>query len=136
GEVSDSWAAQMAEWTRELPPDLREGLDKLLVDTAAAGANIEDLAIVARAAYERWRSQQPDPDGGDDRFDDRYLKVGTTIDNAGRVTGDLTPQCTAAVQAVLEALGKRRGPEDGRSEPQRFHDALQEACELLIRADM
>jgi hypothetical protein len=40
------------------------------------------------------------------------------------------------VQAVLESLGKKRGQEDGRSQPQRFHDALQEACELLIRADM
>jgi hypothetical protein len=136
GEVSESWAAEMAEWTRKLPAERREGVDKLLVDTAAAGASLEDLAIVARTAYERWRSQQPDPDGDDDGFEDRYLKLGTTIDNAGRISGDLTPECTAAVQAVLESLGKKRGPEDGRSEPQRFHDALQEACELLIRADM
>jgi uncharacterized protein DUF222 len=136
GEVSESWAAEMAEWTRKLPAEFREGVDKLLTDTAAAGANLEDLAFVARAAYERWRSQQPDPDGDDDGFADRYLKLGTTIDNAGRLTGDLTPECTAAVQAVLEALGKKRGPEDDRSEPQRFHDSLQEACELLIRADM
>jgi hypothetical protein len=127
----------MAEWTRKLPRDLRGGFDKLLIDTAAAGANLEDLAIVAQTAYERWRAQQPDPDGPDDEgFEDRYLKLGTTIDNAGRITGDLTPECTAAVQAVLESLGKKQGPEDDRSEPQRFHDALQEACQLLIRADM
>ena len=31
-------------------------MDKLLVDTAAAGAHLEDLAIVARAAFEKWRS--------------------------------------------------------------------------------
>ncbi len=136
GEVSESWAAEMAGWTRKLPAQLREGVDKLLVDTAAAGANLEDLAIVARAAYERWRSQQPDPDDPDDGFDDRYLKLGTTTDNAGRVNGDLTPECSAALQAVLEALGKKQGPEDTRTEPQRFHDALQEACELLIRAQM
>jgi len=135
GEVSESWASEMAEWTRKLPLGLREITDKLLADTAAAGATLEDLAIVARTAYETWRSQQPDPDEPDG-FEDRYLKLGTTIDNAGRVTGDLTPECTAAVQAVLESLGKKRGPEDDRSEPQRFHDALQEACELLIRADM
>jgi hypothetical protein len=136
GEVSESWASEMADWTRKLPAELREVTDKLLADTAAAGANLEDLAIVARAAYERWRSQQPDPDDPDAGFEDRYLKLGTTIDNAGRISGDLTPECTAAVQAVLESLGRKRGPEDYRSEPQRFHDALQEACELLIRADM
>jgi hypothetical protein len=134
GDISDSWAAKMADWTRKLPPDWRADVDKLLVDTAAAGANLEDLAVVARAAYEKWRSLQPDPDGNDDGFEDRYLKLGTTIDNAGRVNGNLTPECTAAVQAMLEALGKKHGPEDARTEPQRFHDALQLACELLIRA--
>ena len=135
GDVSDSWAAQIAEWTRRLPPDWRADVDRMLVDTAAAGARLEDLAVVARAAYEKWRSQQPDPDE-DNGFEDRYLRLGTTIGNAGRVSGDLTPECTAALQAVLEALGKKGGPEDARTEPQRFHDALQLACELLIRARM
>jgi hypothetical protein len=39
------------------------------------------------------------------------VQVDTTLDNAGRITGDLTPECAAAVQAVLEALGKKRGTE-------------------------
>src|SRR5258707_15329538 len=79
GQLSESWAGELAEWTRKLPEDWRHDVDKLLVDTAAAGANLEDLAVVARAAYEKWR-QQCGPDGGedDDGFDDRYLKVGTT----------------------------------------------------------
>jgi hypothetical protein len=42
--------------------------------------------------------------------------------------GDLTPECNTAVRAVLEALGKKAGPEDDRTEGQRFHDALQLAC--------
>ena len=50
--------------------------------------------------------------------------------------GNLTPECTAAVAAVLESMGKRRGPEDTRTVGQRYHDALQEACELLIRAKL
>jgi hypothetical protein len=136
GEISESWAAEMAEWTRKLPAELREGVDKLLVETAAAGANLEDLAFVARTAYERWRQQSGADNDPDDAFEDRYLKVGTTIDNAGRVNGNLTPECTTALQAVLDALGKKAGPEDHRTEPQRFHDALQLACELLIRAQM
>jgi hypothetical protein len=36
----------------------------------------------------------------------------------------------------MDALGKSRGPEDLRTAQQRYHDALQEACELLIRAKM
>ena len=34
----------------------------------------------------------------------------------------------------MQALGKKRGPEDDRNEGQRFHDALAEACHLLLRA--
>ncbi|HEY6792574.1 MAG TPA: DUF222 domain-containing protein, partial [Trebonia sp.] len=137
GELSQDWAAEIADWTRKLPPDWRDDVDRLLVDTAAAGAALADLAIVAQAAWEKWRQQQgPDPDDGDDGFDDRYLKVATTIDGAGRINGNLTGECAAAVAAVLEALGKKAGPEDDRTEAQRYHDALQEACELLLRAQL
>ena len=48
--------------------------------------------------------------------------------------GDLTPQCAAALRAVLEALGRKAGPEDTRSKGQRDHDALEEACRRLIGA--
>ena len=44
------------------------------------------------------------------------------------IRGDLTPECTAAIRAVPEALGKKAGPEDDRTEGRRFHDALQLAC--------
>jgi hypothetical protein len=135
--ISDSWAAQLADWTRKLPEDWRHEVDQILVDAATAGAELVDLGVIAQAALEKWRSQRPDPDGDpDDGFDDRYLTLGTTIDNAGRLTGNLTPECAAAVQAVLEALGKKAGPEDDRSDGQRAHDALQLACQLLIRARM
>ncbi len=56
--------------------------------------------------------------------------------SAGRagVAGDLTPACTAALSAVLEALGKKAGPEDVRTAAQRRHDALEEACRRLVAA--
>ena len=57
-----------------------------------------------------------------------------TFGGAGVLDGDLTPACAAAVQAVLEALGKKAGPEDVRTAPQRRHDALEEACRRLIGA--
>jgi hypothetical protein len=43
------------------------------------------------------------------------------------------PSCAAAVRAVLEALGKKAGPEDDRTEGKRFHDALQLACAPVPR---
>ena len=76
------------------------------------------------------------PDADEDGFDDRYVQAGTTFGGAGVIRGNLTPECAAAVQAVLEALGKKAGAEDPRTEGQRFHDALQQGCELLIGAKM
>ncbi len=54
-----------------------------------------------------------------------------TFGGAGRLTGDLTPGCAAALPAVLDALGKKAGPEDTRTAAQRRHDALEEACRRL-----
>jgi len=99
-----------------------------------AGASLDDLATIAACAIEKWRQQRPDPDDPDDAFEDRFVKVGTTFGGAGVIHGNLTPECAAAVRAVLEALGKKAGPEDDRTEDKRFHDALQLACELLLRA--
>jgi len=135
GVISDSWAAQIIKWTSRLPAELRAGTDKILVDAAAAGACYEDLAAIVAYAVQQWQCQHPDPDE-DDGFDDRYVQVGTTFGGAGVIRGDLSPECAAAVQAVLEALGKRHGPEDHRTEGQRFHDALQQGCELLLRAKL
>ena len=134
GDISKSWALAIAEWTKKLPAELRAATIKILVQAATSGASLDDLRIIAAVAEQNWRAQQLD--GDDDGFDDRYVQVGTTFQGAGVIRGDLTPECAAAVQAVLEALGKKAGPEDTRTEGQRFHDALQQGCELLIRAKM
>ena len=139
GALTISWAKEIAAWTGRIDHDELQGeADKILIDAAAAGAGLDDLRLLAQAAYEAWRAQEPDPD--DDPagrgFADRDLLLDTTLDGAGQIRGDLTPECAAAVTAVLEALGKRRGPDDLRTIGQRYHDALQEGCELLIRAKM
>ena len=110
----------------------------ILADAAEAGADLDDLKLLAQAAYEAWRAREPDPeeDPAGRGFGDRHLVIDTTLDGAGRIRGDLTPECAAALAAVIESLGKNRGPEDLRVAGQRYHDALQEACELLIRAKM
>jgi hypothetical protein len=113
---------------------MRDETDRILLEAAAAGASLDDLATIAACAIESWRRQQPDPDDPGDGFDDRYVQAGTTFGGAGVIRGSLTPECAAAVRAVLEALGKKAGPEDDRTEGKRFHDALQLACELLLRA--
>ena len=134
GDITDSLAFTIAGWTRKLPPPMRAGTDRILLEAAAAGASVDDLATIAGCAIERWRQQQPDPDDPGDGFGDRSVQLGVTFGGAAVIRGDLTAECAAAVRAVLEALGKKAGPEDDRTEGKRFHDALQQACTLLLRA--
>jgi len=135
GDLSESWTTSIADWTRKLPKDMQFETDKILLEAARAGADLGDLATIAGLAVEKWRQQQPDSDGFD--FKDRSLRLATTFGGAGVLRGELTPECAAAVTAVLEALGKRAdGVEDFRTQQQRFHDALQQACQLLIGARM
>src|SRR5262252_5621898 len=134
GQISSSWATAIQDWTKDLPAELRPDTDQILLDAAAAGADEDDLITICGLAIERWRQQHPDED--DDRFDERMVRLGTTFGGAGAIRGDLTPECTAAISAVFDALGKKRGTEDHRTRDQRYHDALQEACQLLIRARM
>ena len=133
-DISKSQALAIAEWTRKLPAELRAETITILVQAAQAGASLDDLRMIAGVALERWRASRPD--GDEDGFDDRYVQAATTFGGAGVLRGNLTPECAAAVQAVLEALGKKAGAEDPRTEGQRFHDALQAGCELLIGAKM
>ena len=117
------------------PQDVREDADQILAAAAAGGAELADLAGLAQQMYERSslrRAPMPMRTG---------LTTGgccwtCTFAGAGRLTGDLTPGCAAAVSAVLEALGKPAGPEDLRTVTQRRHDALEEACRRLIAAKM
>ena len=60
----------------------------------------------------------------------------TTIGGAGRLQGDLTPECAASLAVILDALSQRGGPEDTRTAAQRRHDALQQACERLTGAGL
>ena len=52
------------------------------------------------------------------------------------LTGELSPECAAIVGTVLDALSAPAGPEDDRSQAQRYHDALHEALQRLITAGL
>ena len=134
GQISASWAKEICGWSERLPEGMREDADQILAAAAAGGAELADLAGLAQQMYERaWAGRADDDDDG---FDDRRLTLDLTFAGAGRLTGDLTSGCSAALAAVLEALGKPAGPEDLRTVTQRRHDALAEACRRLIASGM
>jgi Domain of unknown function (DUF222)/HNH endonuclease len=129
GRISESWARKICDWTDALPEDVRGDADVILLGAADGGADLDDLAALAEELHKRFAG--PDTDGNDD-FAGRSIQLDTTFQGAGKLDGNLTPQCAAAVQAVLDALGKRRGPEDERTKGQRLHDALEDACRRLV----
>jgi len=116
--IPKSQALAIAKWTKKLPAELRAETIKILVQAAQAGASLDDLRMIAAVALEKWRASRPDAD--EDGFDDRYVQVGTTFGGAGVIRGNLTPECAAAVQAVLEALGKKAA----RAPSRRHHDGV------------
>jgi Domain of unknown function (DUF222)/HNH endonuclease len=135
GELSPSWARHLCAWADRLPEAQRGDAEEILSGAARGGAGLADLGGLAREMDERCcagGSAGPDGDG----FSDRWFRLGLTFGGAGRAEGDLTPGCAAALAAVLDALGKKAGPEDTRTRWQRRHDALEEACRRLIRAGM
>jgi hypothetical protein len=64
------------------------------------------------------------------------VSLDATLDGAGVLQGDLTPQCAAMVRAVLDALSAPGGSGDARTRPQRYHDALAEAMRRLLSSNL
>jgi hypothetical protein len=105
-----------------------------VVAAARAGADLRSLAAIC--AEIRYRTARPDPEDENGRHLDRGVSFDTTIDGAGVIRADLTPECAAMVQAVLDALSAPAGGGDLRTRPQRYHDALGEAMRRLLASDL
>jgi hypothetical protein len=127
-------ALQLAKWTAAIPEEFREQAEEIVVAAARAGADLRALAAIC--AEIRARTARPDPDDPDDPRLDRGVSLDTTIDGAGVMRGDLTPECAAMVTAVLDALSAPDGADDLRTRPQRYHDALAEAMRRLLASDL
>jgi hypothetical protein len=133
GDLPESVARIVCQWTNQLPEDARDAAEDKIVAAALAGMSLQDLAGLYGEIYEQARSESPDEDK-DETFEDRAVRLITTFQGAGVLSGDLTPECAEAVAAVLDALAAPAGAGDDRSREQRYHDALQEAISRLIAA--
>src|SRR5215471_14828500 len=81
GELSPSWARHLCDWTDRLPEAQRGDADEILAGAARGGADLADLAGLARELYERCCR-----DGGagaeEDRCGDRWFRLGITFRGA------------------------------------------------------
>jgi Domain of unknown function (DUF222) len=132
--LTKSAALQLAKWTRPIPAEFRDQAEEIVVAAARAGADLRALAAIC--AEIRYRIAPPDPEDENDRHLNRGVSFDTTFEGAGMIRGDLTPECAAMVQAVLDALSAPQGGGDLRTRPQRYHDALEEAMRRLLASDL
>jgi hypothetical protein len=132
--LTKSAALQVAKWIRAIPGEFRSQAEEIVVAAARRGADLRALAAIC--AEIRYRTAPPDPGDDNDKHLDRGVSFDTTFDGAGLIRGDLTPECAAMVQAVLDALSAPEGRGDLRTRPQRYHDALGEAMRRLLASDL
>jgi hypothetical protein len=131
--LSKSVALQLARWVRKIPGEYREPAEEILVAAAEAGADQRTLAAIYGEILSRTAPADPDdPDAGPDRG----LSLETTMDGVGVLRGELSPQCAAMVGAVLDALSAPEPGGESRTQPERYHDALEEAMRRLLASDL
>jgi uncharacterized protein DUF222 len=135
GELSESWGRAICQRTGRLPEQYRQESAELLVKAAAAGLGLADLSALFAEMYQRARADLPDEDP-DRAFGDRAVRLETTFQGAGVMTGDLTPECAAVVGTVLDALSAPAGADDDRTRDQQYHDALAEAMRRLVASGL
>ncbi|MBV9447820.1 MAG: DUF222 domain-containing protein, partial [Streptosporangiaceae bacterium] len=129
-----SMALLVARWLRSVPEEFRGEAEEIVVAAARNGA---DLAALARIIAEiTARVARPDDDGGKNALPDRGVSLDTTFEGAGVLRGDLTAECAAMVQAVLDALAVPPGAGDPRTQAERYHDGLQEAMRRLLASSL
>ena len=135
GEITESFARAICTWTGKLPQDCRPDADAILLLAAESGADLRDLAGLAAEIYAR---SLPDDPGKtrEQAFEDRSVKLETTFEGAGVLTGELSPECASIAGTVQDALSAPAGAEDTRSQAQRYHDALHEALQRLVAAGL
>lgn len=128
--VSESIAIQIGKWTNTFPDECIDRADEILIDACRAGASEALLADIA--AQIRVRVCGPDPEEEKGKLEERTLRLERTLDGAGRLDGNLTPECAALLQSVLEVFGRKDGTGDNRGPHERNHDALERVCKLIL----
>jgi hypothetical protein len=134
GDISASIAQLICTWTGRLAEEYRDEADDVLVGAARSGLGRRDLGALFREMYDKAPPASSGQNGGnpEEVLDDRSVRLEKTFEDAGVLTGSLTPECAAVVGTVLDALSAPADAQDTRTQAQRYHDGLAEAMRRLV----
>jgi hypothetical protein len=105
--LSESFAREICRWTDQLPEECRDAADAILIGAARAGMDLAGLAGLAAEILARSQPGNSAGDDPDDGFEDRSVRVETTFEGAGVISGDLTPACAAVVIILSFRVSQR-----------------------------
>ncbi len=137
GIITKSWLGKITAVTGKIREDRRGEAEQVIAELARQGElGPRDLWRLAAEIRDRAPAEDPRDDDPDRGFADRSLRLEVTLDGAGTLTGELSPECAAAVGSLLRRFAARRGKDDTRTAPQRDHDALLGMCLRLLGTDL
>ena len=123
GEINLEHAQVILRLLRSTPPELRDVVEKALVD-AAAYVDPSALAAFCRDVKQNLGWAEDKQEADQRRYDSRWLTVSDTIEGMTSISGMLDPAGAAALKAALHAMMSKGGEEDTRTSQQRRADAL------------
>ena len=137
GIITRSWLAKITVVTRKIREDRRAEAEKVIAELARDGQlGPRDLWRLANEIRDRAPAEDPRDDDPDRGFEDRSLRLELTLDGAGSLTGQLSPECAAAFGSLVRRFAVKGGKQDTRSQAQRQHDALTQMCLRLLGSDL
>ncbi len=133
GTIGVGQAQVAVQTAKELRPDVREDLDRLV---AGGGGEMDRRRL--RERVDEWtHTVDPEALAGRERRAWANRRASVTADGAdgsGRVDARLDPVGTATLTAALDPLARKTGHADERTYPQRMADALVELARRSLDA--
>lgn len=133
GDISSAHLQVLAAATHRLDPDRVAADEKSLTDLAR-----EFDPRMFRICVDRWVAVTfPDQHERDTQrqYDSRWVRLAETINGMVSISGMLDPNTARPLLLALNALARKAGESDERSQPQRNADALADLARIALNTD-
>jgi len=133
GEISPAHLQVLAAATHRLDPDRVAADEKYLTDLAREfDPRTFSICVTRWVAVAFPEAHEHDTERA---YDSRWLRLAETISGMVSLSGMLDPETARPLLAALDALARKAGPTDDRSQAQRNADALADLARIAMNTD-